>query len=275
MAMAINASIMTSQPAAMIPQAQVSDASRIAKESQNQAENNRITAKSSEPLNSIPSRSVPTLPGSSPTTQSTSTSPNEQTQQERSAQQQIENVISQLKARDREVRVHEQAHLSAAGQYATGGASYSYQTGPDGKRYAIGGEVGIDTSPIANDPEATLQKAMVVQQAALAPAQPSTQDMRVASAASQMMAEARAQIAEQQRTENDTTDSTSQASETDNLDQNNGLNSVNQIVSQDNQSNTITATSASNSASQSLDLQQLAMTRNQFETRLTLSGAIA
>jgi len=106
-------------------------------------------------------------------------------------------VINQLRARDSEVRAHEQAHLSAAGGYATGGASYAYQVGPDGQRYAIGGEVGIDVSPIAGDPEATLLKANVVQRAALAPAEPSTQDMRVASAAMQMANQARVEIAAQ------------------------------------------------------------------------------
>lgn len=111
---------------------------------------------------------------------------------------QIQQVLSQLKARDQEVRAHEMAHLSAAGSFARGGMSFTYQTGPDGKRYAIGGEVGIDVSPVAGDPQASLQKAMQIQRAALAPAQPSAQDMRVASAASQMMVEAQQQIREQQ-----------------------------------------------------------------------------
>ena len=44
---------------------------------------------------------------------------------------------------DREERQHEQAHLSAAGGHARGGPSYQYETGPDGKRYAVGGEVSI------------------------------------------------------------------------------------------------------------------------------------
>ncbi|RPH38701.1 MAG: hypothetical protein EHM86_09190, partial [Desulfobulbaceae bacterium] len=46
--------------------------------------------------------------------------------------------LSELKGRDREVRAHEQAHLSVAGQYAAGGASYTFQRGPDGNSYAIG-----------------------------------------------------------------------------------------------------------------------------------------
>lgn len=55
-------------------------------------------------------------------------------------------VVSELKQRDAEVKAHEAAHLAAAGGIATGGASFSYQQGPDGIRYAIGGEVNIDTS---------------------------------------------------------------------------------------------------------------------------------
>lgn len=106
----------------------------------------------------------------------------------------IQQVVSQLKARDQEVRTHEMAHLMAAGQYATGGIKYQYQKGPDGQQYAVGGSVGIDTSPVSGDPEATIQKAQVVQRAALAPAEPSAQDRKVASQAGQMMANARAEL---------------------------------------------------------------------------------
>ncbi len=106
----------------------------------------------------------------------------------------VQQVINQLKARDSEVKQHEMAHLSAAGGYSTGGMSFIYQMGPDGRKYAVGGEVGIDISSVAGDPQATLQKAMVVYGAALAPADPSAQDHKVASAATQMMAQARAEI---------------------------------------------------------------------------------
>ncbi len=102
--------------------------------------------------------------------------------------------VEALKARDAEVRAHERAHTQAGGQYVRGGASYSYQTGPDGKRYAVGGEVSIDTSEIPDDPEATISKAQTVRRAALAPAQPSTQDQQVAAQASQMENEARVDL---------------------------------------------------------------------------------
>ena len=105
--------------------------------------------------------------------------------------------VQELKQRDQEVRTHEAAHLAAAGKYATGGPSFDYKRGPDGKNYAVGGEVGIDTSPIANDPEATLQKAQQIRAAAQAPANPSAQDRQVAASASQMEAKARQEIAEQ------------------------------------------------------------------------------
>lgn len=140
-------------------------------------------------------------------------------------QRQVEQVLAQLRSRDQEVRSHEQAHLAAAGQYASGGIKFSYQTGPDGQKYAIGGSVGIDTSPIAGDPEATAQKAMVVQRAALAPAQPSGQDMKVASQASQMLMQAQAEIIAQRFAENkteqqtDSSDAVSKADSSTNADE--------------------------------------------------------
>ncbi len=109
--------------------------------------------------------------------------------------------VTQLKARDREVRAHEQAHLSAAGPYAGGGPHYQYTQGPDGRRYAVGGEVSIDASPVSGDPEATIDKARVVRAAALAPAKPSAQDQRVAAAASKMEIEARQQLQRQEQAE--------------------------------------------------------------------------
>lgn len=93
------------------------------------------------------------------------------------------NVLAELKSRDTEVRVHEQAHLSAAGGHATGGATFSYTTGPNGKRYASGGKVPIDTST-EDTPEATILKMRTIRRAALAPASPSSADRAIASRAS-------------------------------------------------------------------------------------------
>ncbi|MDR0634962.1 MAG: hypothetical protein LBF91_08300 [Azoarcus sp.] len=102
--------------------------------------------------------------------------------------------IEEMKATDRAVRAHEAAHMAAGGSLVTSGASYSYETGPDGQRYAVAGEVGIDTSK-GRTPEETLIRADRIRAAALAPADPSAQDRAVAAAAAQMAAEARAEIA--------------------------------------------------------------------------------
>ncbi|MCP4292970.1 MAG: hypothetical protein GY780_14185 [bacterium] len=102
--------------------------------------------------------------------------------------------IQELKARDTEVRAHEQAHMAAGGRYITHGPAYSFQKGPDGQRYAVGGEVGIDPSPESGDPDATIKKMQVVRSAALAPATPSAQDRQIAAKASQNMTRARAEL---------------------------------------------------------------------------------
>lgn len=102
--------------------------------------------------------------------------------------------VEELKARDREVRAHEQAHLSALGAHKSGGPSYEYETGPDGKQYAVGGEVPVDVSP-ESEPEKTVLKMQTIQRAALAPAEPSSADRAVAAKAAQLESQARAEIA--------------------------------------------------------------------------------
>lgn len=112
--------------------------------------------------------------------------------------------VQELRTRDREVKAHEQAHLAAAGPYARGGPQYEYQTGPDGRQYAVGGEVGIDTSRVADDPEATIRKAQVVRRAALAPAEPSPQDRRIASEATRMESQAWQELSRKERHDDQT-----------------------------------------------------------------------
>lgn len=109
-------------------------------------------------------------------------------------QRQIEQQVTELKNRDAEVRTHEQAHAAVGGQYA-GSPSYEYQRGPNGKSYAVGGEVRIDVSVVPGDPQATIQKMQVVRRAALAPAEPSSADRAIAAEASIKAAEARAELA--------------------------------------------------------------------------------
>lgn len=123
---------------------------------------------------------------------------NQQAQQaeERQQQEQDQVIIDQLAARDREVRAHEQAHAAVGGQLA-GSPSYEYERGPDGVSYAVAGEVPISSGAVPGDPEATLANARIVQQAALAPADPSPQDRRVAADAAQLQQQALQEIAAQ------------------------------------------------------------------------------
>lgn len=107
----------------------------------------------------------------------------------------------ELVKRDRQVRSHEAAHAAAGGRY-TRGASFTYRRGPDGRLYAIGGEVKIDTAPVPGNPQATLQKAETIRAAALAPANPSNQDRQVAMNAAQIAIKARQEIQQQRQTEN-------------------------------------------------------------------------
>jgi len=103
-------------------------------------------------------------------------------------------IIDALRARDLEVRAHEAAHQSAGGG-AAGAASFTYQTGPDGKQYAVGGEVPISIGG-GSTPQQRITNAQTVRAAALAPMNPSSQDMRVAARASQIEAAARRELSE-------------------------------------------------------------------------------
>ncbi len=142
----------------------------------------------------------------------TKLSVSEQKESEKTEQEK-QSKLQQIKNRDREVRTHEQAHLSTAGAFATSGASFSFTKGSDGGSYATGGEVSIDTSPVKGDPAATIRKADIIRRAALAPASPSSQDQLVASKATAMAEKARAELfkktqeVDDQKTTNHSTDS--------------------------------------------------------------------
>ncbi|TVZ37709.1 SprA family protein [Alteromonadaceae bacterium 2753L.S.0a.02] len=117
--------------------------------------------------------------------------------------------ISKLASRDREVRAHEQAHAAIGGLYA-GAAQYQFERGPDGVRYAVGGEVPINVGREAS-PEATIAKMQIVKRAALAPAEPSPQDRSVAAQASRLEAQARQELRSNEDTnESQTADSQDQ-----------------------------------------------------------------
>ena len=103
--------------------------------------------------------------------------------------------VAELAQTDQTVRAHEAAHMAAGGGLVRGGAAYSFQRGPDGKNYAVAGEVTIDTSAVPDNPSATLQKAQQIKAAALAPADPSPQDRKVAAQASAMALKAASELA--------------------------------------------------------------------------------
>ena len=142
-------------------------------------------------------------------------SDNESKQQARNQEQQQQQdleLVRSLSQRDSEVHAHENAHSAVGGQYA-GSANYTYQRGPDGINYAVGGEVSIDVGVISGNPRATLEKMQLVQRAALAPAEPSSQDRRVAALASQQANQARAEIVIESRVTNGGASSDTKSSE--------------------------------------------------------------
>ena len=143
-----------------------------------------------------------TQPGENPDETANGVVRSESAQPDQSETRRESEITRELKQRDREVRSHEQAHRNAGGDLVRGGG-YEYQVGPDGRQYAIGGDVQIDTSPVSGDPEATLAKAERIRQAALAPAEPSQQDLRVAAQASAMAAQARADLRQYTESEDD------------------------------------------------------------------------
>lgn len=108
--------------------------------------------------------------------------------------------IADLKNRAAAVRNHEMAHVAAGGAHVRGGPTYSFQTGPDGQRYAVAGEVSISTGKEAS-PEKSIAKAQVVRRAALAPAEPSGADRSAAAAASKMESSARVELREEKLAE--------------------------------------------------------------------------
>jgi len=107
-----------------------------------------------------------------------------------------ERLVQELAESDAKVRAHESAHQAAAGSLA-GAVSFTYETGPDGKSYAVGGEVSVDMSS-GRTPEETIAKAEQILSAALAPADPSPQDLVVAAEAAQMEAVARQEIVQEE-----------------------------------------------------------------------------
>jgi len=108
-------------------------------------------------------------------------------------------LVKDLASRDSEVKAHEAAH-QAAGGGMTGAASYTYQQGPDGKMYAIGGEVSISMKQ-GSTPEETIANARQIAASAMAAGNPSPQDFAVASSARVMEMKAQQQLNKEKQEE--------------------------------------------------------------------------
>ncbi len=92
-------------------------------------------------------------------------------------------ALERLKSKDQRVRAHVAAHMRAAARYVRGPASHSYERGPDGRHYAVSGDVTFDVGAVPNSPQASLRKAAAIQAGALAPMDPSSSDLAAARAA--------------------------------------------------------------------------------------------
>ncbi|MEA1918038.1 MAG: putative metalloprotease CJM1_0395 family protein [Campylobacterota bacterium] len=105
--------------------------------------------------------------------------------------------VKELEKADANVKAHEAAHLGAGGGVVSGGATFTYTQGSDGKMYATAGEVPIDTSE-GKTPQETIQRASAIRAAAMAPSDPSPQDYKVAASAIIMEMKARQELSSEQ-----------------------------------------------------------------------------
>jgi len=95
-------------------------------------------------------------------------------------EQDFARVLEKFKSKDIEVMSHEQVHATIG--HTTAPISYTYQQGPDGKMYRVGGSVRLDTS-IPDDPKAASFKLDMIKKAAIANPNPSGADIGIATKA--------------------------------------------------------------------------------------------
>lgn len=107
----------------------------------------------------------------------------------------IKSDVRRLINWENNVKQHEQAHMSVGGGLVSA-ARFSYTVGPDGRRYVAGGEVSISI-PSSNKEEDNIQTFERVKRAALAPADPSPQDIKTAAMASALLTAAYQKLAKQ------------------------------------------------------------------------------
>jgi vacuolar-type H+-ATPase subunit I/STV1 len=151
-------------------------------------------------------------------------------------------LLSKLTTRDTAVRAHESAHISAGAGLISGGASFSYEKGPDNKMYATGGDVHISV-PNGSTPHENISLAQQVRNVALAPADPSPQDLAVASTAAIMESRARMEILKEQLLNNSDERETTKTAESNQLEarreeENTTINPYTQHVAANNHNNT-------------------------------------
>lgn len=103
-------------------------------------------------------------------------------------------IVAQLKTRDREVRQHEARHYHMGRPY-TRPPEYWFVTGPDGRRYAVSGSVSFAFQQFSGDAVELLHQMTVLQRAALAPREPSSNDLAVARALGEIIQELRSRMA--------------------------------------------------------------------------------
>jgi hypothetical protein len=102
-------------------------------------------------------------------------------------------ALRDLQARDKEVRRHEQTHAAMLGPYA-GAITYTYEIGPDGKAYAVGGSTEIREAA-GSSPEEKAARARRIMAAAMAVSNPSGADLTAAAEAARMAGKAVRQMA--------------------------------------------------------------------------------
>jgi SprA-related family len=121
-----------------------------------------------------------------------SSNSSEKTGNEEIQKAQESKLVAELKKRDTEVRQHELAHAAVGGAHA-GAPQYKFTKGPDGKNYAVEGEVSVNAS-FSGNAEEKLEKARTIRAAALAPAEPSSQDRQVAAQAARVAMQAQTEL---------------------------------------------------------------------------------
>lgn len=151
--------------------------------------------------------------------------------------------LERLKERDKEVKQHEEAHKRAAGTLLSVGPTYEYTIGPDGKKYAVSGDVQIDIAEVKGNPEATINKARQIRRAALAPENPSPQDKRIAAKATEMELKAQRELNESRVNKNtDTNNNTAELQSSAELS-----SDVKDIITYDSKGNVVTEADLSSS----------------------------